>query len=377
MRPVILAWILSVLAAPAIGAGTVTVWPAPPGEALSEDYSVTSLHILANPPEEEPPCPDDPDVIYFGPGIHEVTHMTVGSGKTVYVAGGAIVRGVIAPEEPFRISSYSGLKTYSPTFHLRGSDITVRGRGIIDGSRSTTHARNLMLVQGSDIRIEGVLFRDSSTWNIPIRRSDRVRVHNVKIIGYRANSDGIDICNSRDVLVEDCFIRTLDDLVVVKTDRGAGEARRIVVRNCVLWNEVAHALSIGAELREDVDDVLFTDCDVIRDKGREWTLRVYHSDSARITNVRFENIRIEESPRLISLWIDESFWTRDEERGHIEGVVFRNIEAAAPAPIELHGFDDDHAVENVEFHNVTLGGRPLTVADVCANAFVRGVTIAP
>ena len=238
MRPVILAWILSVLAAPAIGAGTVTVWPAPPGEALSEDYSVTSLHILANPPEEEPPCPDDPDVIYFGPGIHEVTHMTVGSGKTVYVAGGAIVRGVIAPEEPFRISSYSGLKTYSPTFHLRGSDITVRGRGIIDGSRSTTHARNLMLVQGSDIRIE-------------------------------------------------------------------------------------------------------------------------------------------ESPRLISLWIDESFWTRDEERGHIDGVVFRNIEAAAPAPIGLHGFDDDHAVENVEFHNVTLGGRPLTAADVRANAFVRGLTVSP
>jgi hypothetical protein len=37
---------------------------------------------------------------------------------------------------------------------------------------------------------------------------------------------------------------------VVKTDRGQGDARRIVARDCVLWNEVAHALSIGAELRE-------------------------------------------------------------------------------------------------------------------------------
>ncbi len=147
---------------------------------------VHSLHILANPPEHDPPRKDDPDVIYFGPGVHEVTHMEVGSGKTIYVAGGAVVRGVIGPDEPFGISSYSGLKTYSPTFQLRGENITVRGRGIIDGSRCSTHARNLMLVQGSDIRIEGVVFRDSSTWNIPIRRCDRVAVRNVKILGYRA-----------------------------------------------------------------------------------------------------------------------------------------------------------------------------------------------
>ena len=178
----------------------------------------------------------------------------------------------------------------------------------------------------------------------------------MKILGYRANSDGIDICNSRDVTVEDCFIRTLDDLIVVKTDRGAGEAQRIVARNCVLWNEVAHALSVGAELRENVDDVLFTDCDVIHDKGREWTLRVYHCDSARITNIRFENLRIEESPRLISLWIDKAFWTRDEQRGHIDGVVFRNIAAQAASRIELKGFDAEHAVDNVLFHHVTLGG---------------------
>ncbi len=338
---------------------------------------VHSLHLLANPPEQNAPSEDDPNVIYFGPGIHEVTHMEVESGKTIYVAGGAIVRGVIGPDEPFNISSYSGLKTYSPTFHLRGNKITVRGRGIIDGSHCSTHARNLMLVQGEDIGLEGVIFRDSSTWNIPIRRCDRVQVRNVKILGYRANSDGIDICNSRDVLVEDCFIRTLDDLIVVKTDRGAGRAERIVTRRCVLWNEVAHALSVGAELREDVDDVLFTDCDVIHDKGREWTLRVYHCDSAKITNIRFENLRIEESRRFISLWIDKAFWSRDEERGHIDGVMFQNIAAPAPALIELKGFDAEHLIENVTFRSTTLGGQRLQPGDIHSNPYVRHVTVLP
>lgn len=338
---------------------------------------VHSLHILANPPEAEPPRQDDPNVIYFGPGIHEVTHLEVGSGQTLYIAGGAIVRGVIGPDEPFRISSYSGLKTYSPTIQLKGDNIRVRGRGILDGSRCTTHARNLMVVQGADIQLEGIVFRDSSTWNIPIRSCDRVTVRNVKILGYRANSDGIDICSSRDVTVEGCFIRTLDDLIVVKTDRGAGEAKRIVARKCVLWNEVAHALSVGAELRENVDDVLFTDCDVIHDKGREWTLRVYHCDSARITNIRFENLRIEESPRLISLWIDKAFWTRDEQRGHIADVLFRNIAAPAPAPIVLKGFDTDHAIDDVTFQDVTIGGKRLVATDVETNPHVRGIVITP
>jgi hypothetical protein len=340
---------------------------------------VHSLHVFANAPEAPAPRSDDPGVIFFGPGIHEVGHLDVETGTTVYVAGGAVVRGVIEPDEPFRISDYSGLKTYSPTFSLRGSRITVRGRGIIDGSCSTTHARNLLSVTGTDVTMEGIILRDGSTWNIPIRQSARVTVRNVKILGCRANSDGIDICSSRDVTVEDCFLRTLDDLVVVKTDRGAGKAERIVARRCVLWNEVAHALSIGAELREDVDDVLFTDCDIIHDKGREWTLRIYHCDSARVSGVRFEDLRIEESVRLASLWIDRDVWSRDAERGHISGVDFRRIrvQGGGPRPprVELTGFDDAHAIENVLFDDVRVNGTPLAEADVTRNRFVRNVEI--
>ena len=339
---------------------------------------VGALHLFANPPEADVPRPDAPNVVYFGPGIHEVGHLQVKSGTTVYVAGGAVVRGVIKPEEKFHISSYSGLKTYGPLIALEGDRITLRGRGIIDATGCTTHAKNMLFVLGSDITIEGVVLRDSSTWTIPIRKSDRVAVRNVKLLGYRANSDGIDICNSRDVTVEGCFIRTLDDLIVVKSDQGQGPVRGIRARNCVLWNEVAHAVSVGAELREDVEDVLFEDCDVIHDLGREWTMRVYHCDAATIRNVRFENLRIEESRKLISLWIGKAVWTRDAERGHIRGVTFKDIVAAGEKPrIELTGFDAEHAVEDVTFRNVVVNGKPLAAADVKSNAFVKDVRVAP
>ncbi|MCY2993848.1 MAG: glycosyl hydrolase family 28 protein [Planctomycetota bacterium] len=342
------------------------------------DTWVGALHIFGNPPEINVPRPDDPHVIFYGPGIHEVGSLTVPSGKTVYVAGGAIVRGVIKPDEKFHVSSYSGLKTYAPTFTLKGEKIVFRGRGIVDGSHCTTHARNLLVVRGQDIQIEGVILRDSSTWTIPIRQCDRVTVKNVKLLGYRANSDGIDICNSRDVTVDGCFIRTLDDLIVVKSDQGQGEVRKVVAKNCVLWNEVAHALSVGAELRENVDDVLFTDCDIIHDLGREWTLRVYHCDSARISNIRFENIRIEETKRLISLWIGKAVWTRDEARGHIDGVVFKDIRVVGKDPrLEFTGFSEANVIENVTLTNVVVNGKSLKQAEIKSNAFVRNVKLLP
>jgi hypothetical protein len=326
---------------------------------------VRALHLFANPPETAAPRPDDPNVIYFGPGVHEISGLRVGDGKTVYLAPGAIVKGTAAG--------------HGPVFALEGDHITLRGRGILDGSLCPTHSRNLLLVHGKDITIEGIILRDSSTWNIPIRRSERVTLRNVKVLGYRANSDGIDVCNSRDVLIDNCFLRTLDDLIVVKTDKGQGPTRHVTAKNCVLWNEVAHALSVGAELREDVDDVLFSDCDVIHDKGREWTLRVFHCDSARVSNVRFENLRIEESQRLISLWIGRFVWTRDAERGHIQDVTFKNIRAASALPlrVELVGFDQAHGIEDVLFQDVVVNGKPLRRDEVKANAFTRNVRIEP
>lgn len=337
-----------------------------------------SLQLFANPLETNVPKPGDPGVIYFGKGVHEIGHLEVKDGGTVYLAPGAVVRCVVKPgEEGWPIDNGSR-RGYPPAFDLQGRGITVRGRGVLDGSLLPVHARNLIGITGQDATLEGIILRDSPTWNVPVRRSDRVTIRNVKVFGTRANSDGFDICNSRDVTVENCFLRTYDDLIVVKTDQGQGEVRGIRVRNCVLWSEFAHALSLGAELREPVSDVRFEDCDVIHDRGREWTLRVFQSDAAKISDVRFERLRIEESRRLASLWIGETVWTRDSQRGHIDNVIFRDIAAASPDPaIELLGFDAGHAVRGVTFDRVRLAGKPLMREAVKTNAFASEIVVTP
>ncbi|HSI15614.1 MAG TPA: glycosyl hydrolase family 28 protein [Chthoniobacter sp.] len=332
--------------------------------------AIHALHLFVDPVEKDQPNPTDPNVVYFGPGVHHVQSVAVNSGQTVYVAAGAVVYGDGGGDNP-----------KAPIFRLQGSNITLRGRGIIDCSLCPLHTRSIVGVTGSHIRMEGVTLRDSSGFTLPVRRSDDVKIDNVKVFGWRGNSDGMDICNSRQVEITGCFLRTFDDLIVLKTDKGQGELRDVTVKNCVLWNEFAHALSLGAELREPLTNVLFSDCDIIRDKGREWLLRVYHCDAAPVKNVTFERIRIEESRRLMSVWIGKAVWSKQDERGHVDGVTFRNIQSAAPAvggPLaDLVGFDAEHAVHGVRFENVTVGNRPLKQGDVRQNPFVSDVSVSP
>ncbi len=340
---------------------------------------VKSLHIFANPIETNKPKPNDPNVIYYGPGIHEVNFLKVGDNKTVYIAGGGIVRAVIDPHEAFKISS-EGLKKYENeyTFILAGKNITFRGRGILDGSNCSTHSKNLVLLRGSNIKIEGIILRDPSIWTIPISQSDTVSISNIKILGYRPNSDGIDIVSSTNVVVKNCFIRTNDDLVVIKTNNGQGSAKNITVSGCVLWNQLAHALSIGAEISDPVDNIHFTNCDVIHDKGIEWTLRVYQTDSALVNHVYFENIRIEEAHKLISLWIGKANWSRDKDFGHIKNITFKHIKAIGkPLNIELTGVDSQHQVQNITFEDIKLNGKQINTNTIKSNTYVNNVVINP
>ena len=357
---------------PAVADQTITFTVDRPG-ALTVEVNgnwIESLHLFVNPPELNVPKATDPNVIFFGPGVHQVEHLEVRSGQTLYLAPGAVLYGKPTGERPGGV-----------IIGLAGDNITLCGRGIIDGSLCPRGTRSILYTSGKNITIDGVTLRDSSGWTLQARRCENLRIHNVKIFGWQGNSDGMDICNSRHVDVSDCFLRTFDDLVVLKTDQGQGPESDINVHQCVLWNEFAHALSLGAELREPLSDIHFSDCDVIHDKGREWLLRVYNCDAAPVSDVTWDNIRIEECRRLMSLWIGQAIWSKQPERGHIQDIIFRNITSVAPevpnSTAVLTGFDAAHTIDHVQFQTITVAGQPLTSAQITQNAFVHDVTVTP
>ena len=346
------------------------------------------LFLFANPLEQNPPKPGDENVRYFEGGrIHRAGEIKLSSGETIYIAGGAIVRGRIRAEG--------------------AENARVTGRGILDGSGRDYKTQMVKLSGCSNIELSGITVLNSFGWTLVPVRSDNVRISNVKVIGWRDNDDGVDIVGCRNLSIESCFLRTKDDCIAVKASPGyfeEGESglrnvENVSVINTVLWNaEWGNAMEIGFELQtKKISGILFKNCDIIHVE-RGGTFTIHNGDFATVENIRFEDIRVEDSrDKLIELRVGLSIYSADcpwelarqnpkrkrsplgqwirpkadkeqeyaAHRGYIRNIYFKNIAVTGlklPKSY-LIGYNDAHSIENVVIENLSFNGSRILDAE--------------
>jgi hypothetical protein len=333
------------------------------------------IHLFGNPPERNPPKADAPHVRYFGPGAHDPGLIELRDNETLYLAEGAWVKGMVAS--------------------VGSRNIAIGGRGVLDGSGLPR--RNMIYLEGAEnARVEGITIVNSQTWTFNARRSNGLRVDGIRILNGRGpcSTDGIDLVSSSDALVENVFIRTNDDNVVVKNidDR---EVHDITVRKAVFWNEpCGNAIEIGFELRSaPIRKILFQDIDIIRVE-RGAAISIHNGDSSTVEDVTFDNIRVEDARhKLIDFAIVYGQYGPDRPadraeiaarmdpggawdgvlrcspeqkaalgkgRGRLRNIVVRNMQVLESLPFSvLSGWDQEHAVENVTVEGMTHQGRAI------------------
>ncbi len=318
--------------------------------SIEPDGKKGPLLLFANPPQRDVPKPGDPGVIAFGPGVHRAGRIDVAGGQTVYLAGGAVVKGAIV---------------------ARGSNIRIAGRGILDGSdyewRKGPYGVTIG-IQGTNVTVEGITIRGSSHWTIVPRDSRHVTVRNVKLCNSRVqNDDGINPCNSQDVLITDCFIRSDDDCVALKglsLDSPNNNVERITVEKCTLWCDRARIFLLGHESRAAfMRDVTLRDLDIIHFSMTPFLLEP--GEDMRLENITVENVRIhgEGQAELIRLKPVVNQYMRKKVPGFIRNVRFKDVQLTGrPGPyrIQLAGADAVHDVRAVSFQNVSILGKPFT-----------------
>ena len=323
------------------------------------------LFIFANPLEINPPKSTDRGVHYFGPGFHDAGQIDVKSNETVYIAGGAVVKGY------FTASNAENIK--------------ILGRGVMDA-----HENNTGMIAFNNCRnvvVEGIFMIDQPTykWTSTYTSCDSVLVKNIKIIaGDNVSNDGIDIVSSQKFTVDDCFVKCYDDCIVIKAmGTTRRDSRDIVIKNCLIWNIQAYAVEIGPELlASEVTNVLVKNCDFIhpnhteKDPGEIYyyycgSIGIVNGDSCDVHNIRYEDIRIEDpTAKLISLKIMKTQWNKDKAFGRIHDIYFKNILVidgnTAPSEIISTGLDDFYnstkvrpgqLIENVTFENLNILGK--------------------
>ncbi|MFZ2644515.1 MAG: glycosyl hydrolase family 28 protein [Verrucomicrobiia bacterium] len=340
-----------------------------------------ALHLFASPPEKDAPAPNTPGVRFFGPGVHRPGRIELKSNETVYLAGGAVVYGSIQAKN--------------------ATNVRIAGRGVLDVSEMERGkgAGAIRLFGCSNVTVEGIVMRDPDVWCCSLFGCSQVTISNVKLVGlWRYNADGIDVCNSQDVVVCDSFVRAFDDALVVKGlkvvkkhvmnsehDFDDRPVRNIRFSRCVVWCDWGRALEIGAETcAPEITGVAFEDCDVVR--TTHIAMDIQHGDRAAVRNIRFEGIRVEIDdqnpcpklqknreekylvnaqdrfcPSLMVIVIRKTPYSKDATQGVVREIVFKDISLLSrlQPPSSFRGLDAEHNVEGVTIQNLRFNGRPI------------------
>jgi len=249
---------------------------------LQCDSSHHTLYIFNSRPAE---CPDEGAVThYFGAGVHMPGKIELHSGDSVYVDKDALVFGWIYAKD--------------------AKNIRIFGNGILDGTgegrvNSSCYEAytngNIKLYDCENVSIEGVLCRNSAIWCVNIFHCFDVDINDIKVFGqWRYNTDGIDVINSRGVVIRNTFVHSFDDTICVKgVDRYAHtDCEYILVENCVLWCDWGNCLEIGFETAcKRYRSIVYKNCDIIRTAGVAFS--IHNGDYAEVSDIVYENIRVE------------------------------------------------------------------------------------
>jgi polygalacturonase len=183
-------------------------------------------------------------------------------------------------------------------------------------------------MNSKNVHIEGLHIRGSSMWTIHILYSERVVIRGVTIETYPgANTDGMDIDSSRDVLISDCYLDTGDDAICLKSGKNADGLRvnrpteNVAITNCTVHHGHG-AVVLGSETSGGIRNVVASNIVAL---GTEKGVRIKSTRGrgAVIENVRFDHWTMEDVPEAINV---TNYYTKTAEEPVSERTpVFRNI----------------------------------------------------
>ncbi|WP_407358837.1 LamG domain-containing protein [Microbacterium sp. LTA6] len=345
-----------------------------------------ALQVFANPIETDIPSRDDPNVMFFEAGLHaygndpRITRETlpthygggtatqdviyVPSGTTVYLQGGAVVQAQIKTN-PF--GTQPGWEQAPRT-----TDITIRGRGVIDVSRwcgdftNADRSRNpempgIVIFNSDNVTVEGVVVVNPERQQINIHKSTHVTVDNFKGFTAMLEGDGIVSTGGNSyVTVKNSYLRTSDDALVSDASND-----HISWDNVVIFGQKAHSMmtGVGNLYGTPLDDFSATNIYIINHYEAEvvqnGVIGVAAGQEGLMRNMVFKNIVVERNS-MGSLFKVTPFAPWNSTSGNIRNLTFQDIYYTTgpnEEPSLITGIDSTHTVDGVQIHNLVIDGR--------------------
>lgn len=327
---------------------------------INGDHYNNCIHIIANPMEANPPQNGDPNVIFVPTGTNIMNTITLSSGQTLYVQGGAAVAGVVANDV---------------------TNVKILGRGFI--YRASYNA--LEVKRSSNVTIDGVIdlnhgWGGNGGAGLNCAQTNNLSISNTASFSSKKWGDGYDIFCSNGVNIHDVFIRTNDDAI---TFYGGGKSgytgtcENATVTNSVLLPDLAQAIHVGVygdqNTDEEIRDVTVANVDIddwSRTSGRP-VIYFTVGDRVRAANFKFSNIRVtgymEPSfgKSFIGMAVVYNSTYNYNPGREIDSIYFTNCSYNQPGYTpgsSINGYDTNRRIKNIWFYALKINGTNITNA---------------
>ena len=316
-------------------------------------------------------------VLVYEPGVHYVDYIDIPLGNyVVYLRTGALLLAKhkfditddasekAAYEEETVGKQGIGLSRFPFINCHNKTNVTITGGGTIDFSALDWHERRgIFITQTTGLTVEGITLINAPEWTVTTYRCTDVTIRDLIIFGYKTNSDGIAICNSKQAAVTNCFARSGDDLFEVKGLGGVSTAvvDDVTFTDCVAWGGKARCFGVIGEVNLPVSNVTFRDCAILY-RDATWDnerlgglVVIVEEKGAPVSHITFENIEIfRDEGRAINC----TFYNPDLSGCSVTDVVFRNITYSTPMKL-LFKARGKNTLE-VTLEKVLVNGKLLT-----------------
>ncbi len=214
----------------------------------------------------------------------------------------------------------------------------------LDRVREIMRPQNLHFYKCDSITIKNITLKDPASWNQQYDKCSNILVDGVKVDAKSYwNNDGIDIVDSRDVVIRNCFFDAADDVYCFKSHSEDGVSENILVENCV-GRSSANGIKFGTYTRGKFKHFRFRNITIF-DTYRS-AITIASVDGARIEDVEIDSLRSIHTGNPIFLRTGTRN-TNPSQEPCLKDIVIKNMYAEVPLDKPDAGYGYEGPVEDL------------------------------
>lgn len=260
---------------------------------------------------------------------------------TLYLEKGAVLLGSARLEDyPVKLPEKPTAKDLcrSLLYACKADGLTIDGAGAIDGRckemdmppelrKWGTEAKRpslLRVFRSKDVTVRNITLRNPCMWTQIYSECDNLLVDNVTVDAPPdcTNLDGIDICDSKDVVVRNCNIRSEDDSICLKSHSSRG-LQNILIENNRIYCYEANAIKLGTATVGPVSNIIIRNNRV--DYAKLGGVTIASVDGSIVRDVLVQDLELHEVGQPIFVRLGQR--TAGRPVGSIDGVTIERVRA--------------------------------------------------